>query len=198
MENQNSTTEINSDQHPRTPDRHEGFKQLRFSKSRLRTHAEKKKFDYAFEIKLFDPLQKPIAFKSRPFHLKVKVKQALTDEFDSKAGYDQIPVHPNSLDVTAFIFEFGLCKYLSLPMGISWATAWFQRFTNGVLRDFLIRDTLGVYLDDIILFSSSLEEHEDDVLAVIAKLKERNVKTSFEKSQLISEKIDFLGNIIER
>ena len=85
-----------------------------------------------------------------------------------------------------------------MPMGISSAPAWFQRFINGVLREFLIRDTLGVYLDDIILFSSSLEEHEADVLAVIAKLKERNVKTSFEKSQLVSEKIEFLGNTIER
>ena len=35
-------------------------------------------------------------------------------------------------------------------------------------------------------------------MAVIAKLKERNVKTSFEKSQLVSEKIEFWGNIIER
>ena len=85
-----------------------------------------------------------------------------------------------------------------MPMGIGSAPAWFQRFINGVLRDFLIRDSLGVYLEDIILFSSSLEEHEADALAVIAKLKERNVKTSFEKSQLVSEKIEFLGNTIER
>ena len=78
-----------------------------------------------------------------------------------------------------------------MPMGISSTPAWFQRFINGVLREFLIRDTLCVYLDDIILFSTSLEEHEKDVLAVLAKLKERNVKTSFEKSQLVSEKVSF-------
>ena len=90
-------------------------------------------------------------------------------KIDLKAAYNLIPVHPNSIDVTAFISEFGLCEYLSMPMGISSAPAWFQRFINGVLRDFLIRDTLGVYLDDIFLFSSSLEEQEADVLAVIAK-----------------------------
>ena len=118
-------------------------------------------------------------------------------KIDLKASYHQIPVHPNSIDVKAFICEFGLYEYLSMPMGINSAPAWFQLFINGVLRDFLIRDTLGVYLDDIILFSSSLEEHEADVLAVIAKLKERNIKTSFEKSQLVFEKIKFLGNTIE-
>ena len=53
----------------------------------------------------------------------------------------------------------------------------------------MIRDTQGVYLHYIILFSSSLEEHDADTLAMIAKLKEQNVKTSFEKSQLVSEKI---------
>ena len=81
---------------------------------------------------------------------------------------------------------------------ISSAPTWLQCFLNGVLRDFLIRFTLGVYLDDIILFSSSLEEHEAHALAVIANLKERNVKTSFKRSQLVSEKIEFLGNTIER
>ena len=125
-------------------------------------------------------------------------KAMFCSKIDLKAAYHQIPVHPNSIDVTAFICEFGLYEYLSMPMGISSAPAWFQRFINGVLREFLIRDTLGVYLDDIILISSSLKAHEVDVLAVIARLKERNVKTSFEKSQLVSEKIEFLGNIIER
>ena len=106
-------------------------------------------------------------------------------------------MHPNSIKVTAFICEFGLFEYLSMPMGISSTPAWFQRFINGILRDFLVRDTLGVYLDYIILFLSSLEKHETDVLAVLAKLKERNVKSSFEKSQLVSEKLSFRHKLSE-
>ena len=116
-------------------------------------------------------------------------KAKICSKIDLKAAYHQIPMHSNSIEVTAFICEFGLFEYLSVPMGISSAPAWFQRFINGVLRDFLVKDTLGVDLDDIILFSASLEEHETDVLAVLARLKEKNVKISFEKSQLVSEKI---------
>ena len=98
-------------------------------------------------------------------------KAMFCSKIDLKAAYHQIPVHPNSIDITLLICEFGLYEYLSMPMGISSAPTWFKRFINGVLRDFLIRDTLDVYLDDIILFSSSMEEHEADALAVIAKLK---------------------------
>ena len=67
-----------------------------------------------------------------------------------------------------------------MHMGISSAPGWFEHFINGVLRDFLNLGTLGVYLvspikvyiDDIVLFSSSLEDHEVGALALIAQLKE--------------------------
>ena len=109
-------------------------------------------------------------------------KAMFCSKINLKAAYHQISMHPNSIDATTFICEFGLYEFLSMPTGISSDPAWFQSFINGVLREFLIQDTLGVYLEDIILFSSSLEEHEADAFAVIAKLKERNFKTSFEKS----------------
>ena len=84
-----------------------------------------------------------------------------------------------------------------MPMGISSAPAWFQRFIESILQDFVIKEILSVYLDDIIIFSAELEVHVIDVLAVIERLQEKNMKTSFEKSQLVTEQIEFLGNIIE-
>ena len=70
-------------------------------------------------------------------------KAKICSKIDLKAAYHQIPMHPNSIEVTAFICEFGLFEYLSMPMGISSAPAWFQRFIYGVLRDFLVRVTCG-------------------------------------------------------
>ena len=84
-----------------------------------------------------------------------------------------------------------------MPMGISSAPAWFQRFIESILQDFVIKEILSVYLDDIIIFSAELEVHVIDVLAVIERLQEKNMKTSFEKSQLVTEQIKFLGNVIE-
>ena len=84
-----------------------------------------------------------------------------------------------------------------MPMGISSAPAWFQRFIESILQDFAVRDTLSVYLDDIIIFSPELEAHTKVVREVIERLQEKNMKTSFEKSQLITKKIEFIGNVIE-
>ena len=116
-----------------------------------------------------------------------------------KAAFHQIPIHPDSVKFTAYICEFGLYEYLSMPMGISSAPAWFQRFIESILQDFVIKEILSVYLDDIIIFSAELEVHVIDVLAVIERLQEKNMKTSFENSQfdLVTEQIEFLGNVIE-
>ena len=82
-------------------------------------------------------------------------------------------------------------------MGINSAPAWFQRYIDGVLHDFVSRDCLNCYLDDIILFSAKIVAHEKELMAVIARLQERNIKTSYDKSKLLIRKIEFLGNIIE-
>ena len=118
-------------------------------------------------------------------------------KIDLKAAYHQVPIHQDSIELTAFICEFGLFEYLSMPMGIRSAPAWFQRFIDLTLKDFVARDALNVYMDDIILFTKDLETHESDVLSVMARLKEKNVKTSFSKSKLVTRQIEFLGNIIE-
>ena len=112
-----------------------------------------------------------------------------------KAAYHQVPIHKDSIELTAFICEFGLLEYLSMPMGISSAPAWFQLFIDRTLRDFVARDALNVYMDYPLY--KDLETHESDVLAVMARLKEKNIKTSFSKSKFVTRKIEFLGNIIE-
>ena len=127
-----------------------------------------------------------------------KLGQAkIFSKIDMKAAYHQIPMHPDSIHLTAFICEFGLYEYLSVPMGISSAPAWFQRFIDDVLHDFVARDCLNCYLDDINLFSAEIVAHEKELMAVIARLQERNIKTSYDKSKLLTRKIEFLGNIIE-
>ena len=116
----------------------------------------------------------------------------------TKAAYHQIPMYSDSIEISAFICEFCVFEYLSMSMGICSATAWFQRFINNVLRDFLLRDTVGVYLDDIIVFSTSLEVHEEEVRRLLDTLNLRNVMTSFEISHMVTDKLVFLGNTIER
>ena len=112
---------------------------------------------------------------------------------DLKAAYHQVPIHPISVKRTAF--EFRPFEYLSMPIGISCAPFWFQRLIDLALRDFVARDALNVNMDDIIIFTKNIETHEADMFAVIALLKEKNIKTSFSKSKFVT--MEFLGNIIK-
>ena len=123
-------------------------------------------------------------------------KSSFFSKIDMKAAYHQIPVHPDSIKYTAFICEFGLFEYLSMPMGISSAPGWFQRFIEGVLTKFIERQVLSVYLDDVILHTPSLQRHELEASELMSTLKQRAVITSYKKSELAKTSITFLGNMI--
>ena len=106
-----------------------------------------------------------------------------------KAAFHQIPMHPDFTQYTVFICEFGLFEYLSMPMGISSAPGWFQRFIEVMLHQFIVAKYLSVYPDDIILHSSDLEEHEQLANAVIDTIKQRKAVTSLKKSKLAVKEV---------
>ena len=97
-------------------------------------------------------------------------------KIDMKAAYHQIPIHPESIQYTALICEFGLFEYLAKPMGIKSAPAWFQRFINTLFNQYIEKQILSVYLDDILIFSPNLEDHIHDVSDVINTLKTHELK----------------------
>jgi len=70
----------------------------------------------------------------------------------------QIQMDGNSIAKTAFSTKHGHYEYTRMPFGLKNAPATFQRCMNNVLDDLIYKDCL-VYLDDIIVYSTSLEEH---------------------------------------
>jgi Reverse transcriptase (RNA-dependent DNA polymerase) len=77
---------------------------------------------------------------------------------DYNSGYLQIPVHPDDQDKTTFTSHDGLYNFLRMPFGLTNAPATFQRMVDMILTG-LTWKSCRVYLDDIIIFSSSFEEH---------------------------------------
>ncbi|XP_057658512.1 uncharacterized protein LOC130895308 [Diorhabda carinulata] len=96
---------------------------------------------------------------------------------DLASGFHQIQMHENSISKTAFSVENGHYEYLRMPFGLRNARATFQRVMDNVLKD-LQGKICMVYMDDIIIFSSSLEEH-------IA-----NLKLLFEDSEKLTLKFN--------
>jgi hypothetical protein len=122
----------------------------------------------------YKPVNKVIKGDSYPLPSVVDLynrlaKAEIFSKIDMKAAYHQIPLHEDSIELTAFVCEFGLFEYVSMPMGIKTAPSWFQRFIEYVLHDFIDRDVLRVYLDDSILYTSGPQQHTVEALNIIAR-----------------------------
>src|ERR1700733_15114426 len=86
--------------------------------------------------------------------------------FDAGSGFNQLNMHKNSQEMTAFRIHNGLYEFLRLPFGIQSGPAVFQRIMNEVLAPWLWIFVL-VYIDDIITYSKTFEEHLKHVDTVL-------------------------------
>ena len=96
-------------------------------------------------------------------------KNKICSKIDLANCYYQVKMDPDSIKYTTFISEFEKHEYLAMPMGLKNAGSTFQRMMDKFLEG-LIGETCFVYLDDIIVFSEDLEEHERRFIAVIERL----------------------------
>ena len=96
---------------------------------------------------------------------------------------------------TAFSVEHGLYEYLRMPFGLKNAPATFQRVMDHVLRNFIGKCCL-VYMDAIIVFSTSLQEHLESLKKILEALRKVNLKIQLEKSEFLKKEVSFLGHIV--
>jgi hypothetical protein len=78
--------------------------------------------------------------------------------FDLTPGYHQVLMEESTIPKTAFVTKYGLYEFLSMPFGLSCAPATFQRLMELALQGLQWRICL-IYLDDVVVFGSSIEEH---------------------------------------
>lgn len=114
---------------------------------------------------------------------------------DLAKGFYQIEVAPGDIEKTAFSTGLGHYEFLRMPFGLKNAPATFQRLMNSILADYIGKICL-VYLDDIIIFSTSLQEHICSLKAIFKRLKEVNLKVQLDKSEFLKRETDYLGHII--
>ena len=93
----------------------------------------------------------------------------------------------------AFNSPFGKYKYIKVPFGLAQAPAYFQELMTGILKDFSYAIT---YLDDIIIFSKTPQEHLSDIRKVFEKLRSAKLSMKMSKRHFISKDIQYLGHIL--
>ena len=115
---------------------------------------------------------------------------------DLKTGYWQIPLAPEDRHKCAFSAGvLGFWEYLRMPMGLAGACSSFQRMVESVM-DTLNLEACLLYLDDIIVASSTYEEHMDKLERVLARIWESGLKLKPSKCSFIQQEIKYLGCIV--
>ena len=113
---------------------------------------------------------------------------------DLTRGYWQVPVAPQSRSRTAFTTPFGLYQFRVMPFGLQGAPSTFQRMMDVLLKG--IREYADAYLDDLVIFSHTWEEHCKHLRAVLSRLREAGLTAKPAKCQLGMQQCVYLGHVV--
>ncbi|KAJ8002804.1 hypothetical protein DPEC_G00162780 [Dallia pectoralis] len=114
---------------------------------------------------------------------------------DLKSGYYQIEVDEADKPKTAFVCPLGFWEFNRMPQGVTNAPSTFQRLMEKCMGDMNLKEVV-VFLDDLIVFSKTLEDHEARLTKVLNRLKEYGLKLSPEKCKFFQSSVRYLGHVV--
>ena len=136
-----------------------------------------------FPIPLIDDLL------DRLHHAKIFSK------IDLHWGYNQVCIHPDDVEKTAFRTCYGHYQFQVMPFGLTNAPATFQGLVQDILRPHLDKFVI-VYIDDILIYSKDEDEHVHHVCKVLELLREHKMYGKVTKCEFFKESVKYLGHII--
>ncbi|KAG1933522.1 gag-pol fusion protein [Pimephales promelas] len=109
-------------------------------------------------------------------------------------GYWQVPLSSRSKELTAFRTPWGLHHFKTMPFGLHGAPPTFQRLMDQVLHG--LSDFTSAYLDDIVIFSETWEEHLKHLQMVLRRIQEAGLTINPDKCALAKKEIEYLGYVL--
>lgn len=112
---------------------------------------------------------------------------------DLFSGFHQIPIHPNSRDITSFSTPKGSFKWKVLPFGLNISPNSFTRMMNIAFTG-LTPEKCFIYMDDIIVIGLSVKHHLQNLRSIFEACKKGNLKINPEKCQFFKHEVSYLGH----
>ncbi|XP_052732432.1 uncharacterized protein LOC128196232 [Vigna angularis] len=116
-------------------------------------------------------------------------------KIDLRSGYHQIRVKEGDIQKTAFRSRYGHYEYVVMPFGVTNAPAIFMDYMNRIFRPYLDKFVV-VFIDDILIYSKSHEEHEEHLRVVLGVLKEKELYAKLSKCEFWMKSVQFLGHVV--
>ena len=116
---------------------------------------------------------------------------------DLASGYNQVPVAEQDKMKTAFCTPFGLFEFNRMPFGLCNAPSTFQRLMERMFGAQHFQSLL-LYLDDVVVFSATVDEHVSRLDAVLSRLQRENLRVKLEKCEFFKTEVKYLGHVISK
>ncbi|KAJ9536325.1 hypothetical protein OSB04_un000505 [Centaurea solstitialis] len=118
-------------------------------------------------------------------------------KIDLRSGYHQMRVREEDIAKTAFRNRYGHYEFLVMPFGLTNAPAVFMDLMNRVCRLYLDKFVI-VFIDDILIYSQSKEDHEHHLRLILELLKAEKLYAKFSKCELWIREVHFLGHVVNK
>ncbi|GKD45456.1 putative reverse transcriptase domain-containing protein, partial [Tanacetum coccineum] len=118
-------------------------------------------------------------------------------KIDLRSGYHQLRVREEDIPKTAFRTRYGHFEFTVMPFGLTNAPAIFMDLMNCVCKPYLDKFII-VFIDDILIYSKSEEEHEVHLKTILDLLKKEKLYAKFSKCEFWLQEVQFLGHVVNR
>jgi hypothetical protein len=116
-------------------------------------------------------------------------------KIDLHSGYHQIKICVKDIPKTTFTTRYGLFEYLVMSFGLTNAPANFMYLMNSVFMPELDKFAV-VFIDDILIYLRSMEEHEEHLQIVLQQLRDHQLYVKFSKCEFLIKEVSFLGHVV--
>jgi hypothetical protein len=122
---------------------------------------------------------------------------SMFSKIDLRSGYHQLRIRPSHILKTTFITKYGLYEFTVMSFGLTNARAFFMNLINSVFMDYHDKFVV-VFIDDILIYSQSEEEHVNHSKMVLQRLREHQLYAKLSKCEFWIDEVLLLGHIINK